>query len=158
MIALIILGLLLALVGLAGCILPVVPGPPISFLALIILSFARNWEPFSSTFLLMMAGFMVLVTVLDYLAPAVGARKYGASRLGVWFSIVGIVIGLLFFPPWGMFTGALVGALVGELLVGKEGKEVLRAGWGIVVGNIAGIGLKLAFSGIVLFYYVKGMF
>ena len=158
MIVLIILGLLFALIGLVGCILPVIPGPPLSFFALIILSYAKNWEPFSSTFLIIMAGLTIVVTILDYVVPASGAKKYGASRLGVWGSIIGMLFGLFFFPPWGMLIGAIGGALAGELAAGKEGKKALRAGWGVFVGNMVSIGLKLAFSGVILFFYVKEMF
>jgi len=157
MIVLIILGLLVALIGLIGCILPVIPGTPLSFFALIILSYAKNWEPFSATFLIIMAGLTLLATVLDYVLPAIGAKRYGASKLGVWGSIIGMLIGLFIFPPWGMLIGAITGALAGELAGGKKGKEVLRAGWGVFVGNIMGIGLKLAFSGAVLFFYIKEM-
>jgi hypothetical protein len=158
MIVLIILGLLFALIGLVGCILPVIPGPPLSFFALIILSYAKNWEPFSSIFLIIMAGLTIVVTILDYVVPASGAKKYGASRLGVWGSIIGMLFGLFFFPPWGMLIGAIGGALAGELAAGKQGKKALRAGWGVFVGNMVSIGLKLAFSGVILFFYVKEMF
>lgn len=158
MIVLIILGLLIALIGLAGCILPVVPGPPLSFLALILISIAKHWHAFSPLFLYIMAGLTILVTVLDYVVPAAGAKKYGASKLGIWGSIIGMFVGLLFFPPWGMLFGAFLGALFGELLVGKEGKKALRAGWGVFVGNMIGVGLKLAVSFVMLFYYIKAMF
>jgi uncharacterized protein YqgC (DUF456 family) len=158
MIVLIILGLLFALIGLVGCILPVIPGPPLSFFALIILSYAKNWEPFSSIFLIIMAGLTIVVTILDYVVPASGAKKYGASRLGVWGSIIGMLFGLFFFLPWGMLIGAIGGALAGELAAGKQGKKALRAGWGVFVGNMVSIGLKLAFSGVILFFYVKEMF
>ena len=158
MIVLVILGLLVALIGLAGCILPVVPGPPLSFLALILISIAKHWHAFSPQFLYIMAGLTILVTVLDYVVPAAGARKYGASKLGVWGSIIGMFVGLLFCPPWGMIFCAFLGALVGELIVGKEGKQALRAGWGVFVGNMIGVGLKLALSFVMLFYYVKAMF
>ncbi|NOY58322.1 MAG: DUF456 family protein [Calditrichaeota bacterium] len=158
MIVLIILGLLVALTGLVGCILPVVPGPPLSFLALILISMAKHWHAFSPQFLYIMAGLTILVTVLDYVVPAAGARKYGASKLGVWGSIIGMFVGLLFFPPWGVIFGAFLGALVGELIIGKEGKQALRAGWGVFVGNMIGVGLKLAVSFVMLFYYIKAMF
>jgi len=157
MIILIILGLFLALIGLIGCIVPFIPGPPLSFFALIILSYAKNWEPFSATFLIIMAGFALLATVLDYVVPAIGAKRYGASKLGVWGSIIGMLIGFFIFPPWGMLIGAIIGALAGELAGGKKGIKALRAGWGVFVGNIMGIGLKLAFSGAMLFFYIKEM-
>ena len=158
MIVLVILGLLVALTGLVGCILPIVPGPPLSFLALILISMAKHWHAFSPQFLYIMAGLTILVTVLDYVVPAAGARKYGASKLGVWGSIIGMFVGLLFFPPWGVILGAFLGALVGELIIGKEGKQALRAGWGVFVGNMIGVGLKLAVSFVMLFYYIKAMF
>jgi uncharacterized protein YqgC (DUF456 family) len=157
MIVLIILGLLFSLIGVIGCIAPIIPGPPLSFFALIILSYARNWEPFSTLFLIIMAGLTIVVTLLDYVVPAIGAKRYGASTLGVWGSIIGMLFGLFIFPPWGMLIGAIAGALAGELLSGKRGKKVVRAGWGVLVGNILCIGLKLAFSGAVLFFYIKEM-
>ncbi len=157
-IALIILGLLCALIGLVGCIFPVIPGPPLSFLALILLSLAKNWEPFSSTFLIIMGGLALLVTILDYVVPLLGAKKYGASKWGVWISMIGMLIGVLFFPPWGMLFGAFVGAFAGEVLAGKKGRKSLQAAWGVFVGNVVSIGFKLAYCGAVLFFYVKEMF
>jgi uncharacterized protein YqgC (DUF456 family) len=158
MIVLIILGFLFALMGLIGCILPVIPGPPLSFFSLIILSYAKDWEPFSVTFLIVMAGLTILATVLDYIVPAIGAKKYGASKLGIWGSIIGMIFGLFIFPPWGVLVGAIIGALAGELAGGKKGKKALRASWGVFVGNIMGVGLKLAFCGTILFFYIKEMF
>lgn len=157
-ILLIIAGLLVSIIGLAGCLLPVIPGPPLSFLALIILSMAKGWQVFSPQFLWIMAGLTVLVTVVDYVVPAAGAKKYGASKLGVWGSVTGMLAGLIFFPPWGMLFGAFIGAVLGEFLIGKTGGEALKAGWGVFVGNLVGIGLKIAASGVMLFYYVKEMF
>jgi len=158
MIVLIILGLLFAVIGLIGCILPIIPGPPLSFFALIILSYAKNWEPFSPIFLIIMAGLTIVVTILDYVVPAIEAKRYGASKLGVWGSIIGMLFGLFIFPPWGMLIGAITGALAGELAGGKKGKKALRAGWGVFVGNTISIGLKLAFSGVIFFSTLKRCF
>ena len=154
---LIILGLLLALAGVFGCIFPIIPGPPLGYLALIILSWAKGWEPFGTTFLIIMAGLTILVSILDYLLPAMGAKKYGASRLSLWVSMAGMVIGLFLFPPWGMVIGAFLGAVAGELLAGRQGKSALRAGWGVFVGNMLSAGLKLALTGVMLFLYIKEM-
>ena len=154
----IILGLLLALAGVFGCVFPIIPGPPLAYLALIIISWAKGWEPFGATFLIIMACLTLLVTISDYLLPAIKAKKYGASRLSLWVSMVGMVGGLFFFPPWGMIIGAFVGAVVGELFVGSKGKKALRAGWGVFVGNMLSTGLKLGFSGVMLFFYIREMF
>jgi hypothetical protein len=155
---LIVLGLFLSLVGLIGCVLPVIPGPPLSFLALLILSYAKNWEPFSLTFLVIMAVLTVVVSILDYVIPAGGAKKYGASKTGIWGSVIGMPLGLFFFPPWGILLGGIAGALIGELIAGKEGKKAFQASWGIFVGFMVSTGLKLAFSGALFFFYVKEMF
>ena len=156
--ALIVIGLILAIAGMVGCILPVIPGPILSFAALLLLSWVKNWQTFSQTFLIVMAMLTALLIILDYVAPALGAKKYGASRYGLWGSAIGMITGIFFIPPWGMIGGAFVGAMVGELASGKSGRKALRAGWGILIGNILGIGLKLAFTAVVLFYYVKEMF
>jgi uncharacterized protein YqgC (DUF456 family) len=141
-----------------GCILPVIPGPILSFSALILLSWIKNWQIFSQTFLIVMGVVTTLLILLDYAAPALGAKKYGASRRGLWGSAIGMIIGIFFIPPWGMIVGALIGALLGELSSGKTGRQALRAGWGILIGSILGVGLKLAFTALVLFYYIKEMF
>ena len=155
---LIIIGLILAIAGMVGCILPVLPGPLLSFCALILLSWIKNWQIFSQTFLMVMGAVTALLILLDYIAPALGAKKYGASKRGLWGSAIGMIIGIFFIPPWGMIVGAFIGALVGELASGKSGRKALRAGWGILIGNVFVVGLKLAFTAVVLFYYIKEMF
>ena len=155
--SLIIFGLILALAGLVGCILPILPGPPLGFIALLILSLAKDWEPFSVTFFVIMGGLTLLITILDYLVPVAGAKKYGASKLGVWGSLIGLIVGFFVFPPFGIFVGGFVGAVAGELLAGREGGKALRAGWGAFVGNLVGMGLKLALSGVMLYFYIKEM-
>jgi uncharacterized protein YqgC (DUF456 family) len=156
-IALIIFGLLLAIVGLIGCILPIIPGPIFSFLSLIILSLAKDWEPFSLLFLLVMAGLTFFVTTLDYIIPVVSAKKSGATKLGLWLSVIGMLVGILFFPPWGMLIGAFIGGILGEIMAGNKGKDALKVGWGIFLGNMLGIGFKLAFSLVVIFFYIKAV-
>jgi len=152
---LIILGIFLALAGFVGCILPIIPGPPLSYLALIAISLARDWQPFSPTFLIIMAALTVIITILDYIVPIIGASRYGASKSGITLSIIGMFLGIFFFPPWGIFIGAFAGGVIGEILQGHRGKEALKVGWGIFVGNLLGIGIKLAFSLVVIFFYIK---
>jgi uncharacterized protein YqgC (DUF456 family) len=152
------IGLILALTGMVGCILPVIPGPILSFSAVLLLSWLKSWQIFSPAFLMIMGALTAFLTLFDYIAPALGAKKYGASKYGVWGSAIGMIIGIFFIPPWGLIAGAFIGALIGELAAGKSGRLALRAGWGILIGNIFGIGLKLAFTAVILFYYIKEMF
>jgi uncharacterized protein len=155
---LITLGFILAVAGFLGCLIPVLPGPPLTFAALILLSFAKRWEPLSLTFLLIMGGLVVLAALLDYVIPALGARRYGASRLGVWGSAIGLIVGLLVFPPFGMFLGGMAGAVLGELLSGRKSGEAFRAGWGVFLGSMVSIGFRMSLSAVMLFFYVKEMF
>jgi len=147
-ILLIVLGALCHLAGLAGCVLPILPGPPLSFLGILAVWGARGWEAetFDGWGVLAMGAAALVVSVLDNLAPVIGAKRYGASRLGFWMSVVGTLAGAIFFPPFGLVLGALAGALAGELLVGKPVGQALRAAWGVFVGTMLGILLKVAVS------------
>lgn len=153
-ILLIIIGFLICLVGLAGSILPVIPGPLVSFLSLIILNWAKDGQAFSFLFLLAMAALAIIMTFLDYVVSMAGAQKYGASKAGLWGSVAGMIIGILFFPPLGIFIGALAGAVVGEVLDGKQTRQAVRVGWGVLVGNFVGLVLKLAYSLMIFFFFI----
>jgi uncharacterized protein YqgC (DUF456 family) len=157
MIALIILAFICLIVGIIGCIVPGIAGPPFSYASLILLSIAKRWQPFSAKFLIIMAAITVLVTGLDYLLPAAGAKKYGASKLGFWGAIIGMILGILFFPPLGMIIGAFLGAIIGELLKGKQSYEALKAGWGVFMGLLFAVLLKLIATGIMTFYFIKAL-
>jgi uncharacterized protein YqgC (DUF456 family) len=152
------LGLLISITGLIGCILPILPGPPLSFIALLILWYVRNEQPFSEQTLWVLGALTVVVTILDYIVPSLGAKKYGASKLGVYLSFVGLVIGIFFIPPWGMILGGFLGAVIGELISGQNSDKAIVAGFGVFMGNLAGVVLKLIASAIMLFYYIYGMF
>jgi uncharacterized protein YqgC (DUF456 family) len=156
-VTIIVLGLVLAIAGLIGCIIPIVPGPILSFISLILISWVKNWEPFSASLLLVMGGLTIFVLILDYVFPLVGAKKFGASKLSVFLSVVGMVIGLFTFPPFGIFIGGFIGAMAGELYVGKSGEDAFKAGFGVFLGNLISIGLKLGLCAVMLFFYVKAM-
>ena len=158
MIVLIIIGSIFIIVGLIGCVVPGVPGPPFSFLALVLLSAAKGWEPFSLNFLIIMALITIVVTGLDYVVPAAGAKKFGATRYGFWGAVLGMLVGIIFFPPLGMIIGAFLGAIIGEMVVGKPSQEALRAGWGVFVGIMFGMIIKLIASGVMTFYFIKALF
>lgn len=154
---LIVLGFILIFGGLLGCVLPAIPGPPLSFVALIFMSIAKDWQAYSANFLIWMGIFATIVTVIDYVTPIWGAKRYGASRSGIWGSVAGLLIGTIFFPPFGMFLGAFIGALIGEYLMGRRTNDALRASWGVFWGTMVGLGLKLTASGIMAFYFVKAL-
>lgn len=155
---LIVLGVIFVIIGIIGCIIPGVAGPPFSFLALICLSIVKKWEPFSVKFLVVLGVLTVLVQALDYLLPAVGAKKYGASKYGFWGAIIGMLLGIIFVPPLGIIIGAFLGAISGEIIAGKEASKALKAGLGVFVGVIVGMLLKLILAGVMTFYFFKALF
>lgn len=157
-IVLIIIGLILALAALAGCLFPVIPGPALTYVALLIIALAKNWTPFSTTFLIIMFLLVVVVSVLDYVVGILGAKKFGATKYGIIGSIVGTLAGIFFFPPFGMLAGAIIGAIAGELIAGKKGLTAFKAGWGVIVGSLVGAGLKLAYCSVGLFFCIKALF
>ena len=108
--------------------------------------------------MLIMAMITIMASGLDYVIPSLGARRYGASRWGIWGSVAGMLIGIFFFPPFGMLIGAFVGAIAGELLGGKRGIAVLRAGQGILMGILFGAVLKLAVCGVMTYYFIRALF
>ncbi|MBE0652624.1 MAG: DUF456 domain-containing protein, partial [Bacteroidales bacterium] len=132
-IIILILGIILIVLGLAGCILPVIPGPPLSFAGLLILRFTGfveepRTEQFD-TILWITAFAAILVTVLDYIVPVWGTKKFGGSRYGTIGAMLGLIAGL-FFAPLGIIIGPFIGAVAGEIIAGKDNRSSLRAGFG----------------------------
>lgn len=148
-----ILAIILMLLGLAGAILPVIPGPVISFLGLLSVYFLSD-EPLTDQFMVILAVITVAVTAIDQVVPVLGTKKMGGSRYGVNGSIIGLIIGIFFFPPIGLIVGPFLGALAGELISGKDLNQATRAGFGSFVGFISGTVLKLVFSAVVGYYII----
>ncbi len=154
-IILLVLSILLIIVGLLGCILPVIPGPPISFIGLLIVHFTK-FASFGSTFLILMASLAILVTVLDYVVPIWGTKRLGGTKSGMWGATIGLVIGL-FFGPIGIIFGPLIGAIIGETIRGAKSQEAFRAGFGAFLGFLMGVGIKLAASIYMTYHFVKAV-
>lgn len=150
--------ILISLVGIAGCIIPAIPGPVISYLSLFILLFVNTDPAITSTFFIITGVACALVMVLDYILPLLTARKSGASKYGTWGSVIGMIAGIFFIPPWGIFIGGLLGAIVGEIIAGREYRVAIKAGMGILAGNVASTVLKLCYCVYLLIYCVKSMF
>ena len=151
---LIIFGLLIAVVGLIGCIIPAIPGPPLNFLSLVILELAIE-SAFPMDFYFLWGGITIVLTFLDYILPIMGAKVYKASSYGILGSIIGMILGILFFPPFGMILGLFVGAVLGELIAGKKEWEALKIGTVTFAASMLMIFIKLALSGVMTFYFIK---
>lgn len=168
-ILLIILGAICLLLGLVGCVAPVVPGVPLSYLGLWLLHWTERVQ-FSWQFLLVWAVVTIVIQVLDYFIPAWGTKKFGGSKYGVWGSTIGLLAGL-FMGPMGIILGPFIGAVIGEMIYfnchpqtepnqstsnnNSNFNRALRAGIGSFIGLLTGTILKLICCGMMVFYFVK---
>ena len=141
------------LIGIIGCLVPVLPGPPVSYLGLILLHVTR-FAQFTNSILISLAVVTVIVTIVDYIVPIWGTKKFGGSKYGTRGAAVGLIIGL-FLGPAGIIIGPFIGAVVGELIFKDDMKYAIKAGFGSLLGFLTGIGLKLAASLVITFYFVK---
>ena len=145
-IVLLILAGLCMLVGIIGCIVPGLPGTPIAYAGLWIAQATERID-FGWKTLIIWGIVTLIVSVLDYVVPAWGTKKFGGTRWGVWGSTIGVFVGL-FFGAVGVIVGPLAGAIIGELLGGKEIAEALKAGWGSFIGLLCGTIIKLICCGL----------
>jgi len=146
-------GIILMILGIIGCLVPVLPGPPLSFLGLILLPISR-FGHFPRSTLITLGVIAVVVTILDYIVPVWGTKKFGGSKYGTRGATVGLIIGL-FLGPMGIVIGPFIGAFVGEMIFKDDLNYAAKAGFGSLLGFLTGIGLKLAASFIMTFYFVK---
>ena len=153
---LIIIGSILVILGLIGSIVPAIPGPLFSFIGLVLLFISKGAEAVSIGMLVFFGISMLMLTALNYLIPILGARLSGASKKGQWGSVIGALLGIVFFPPLGIFIGALIGAVVGEMHSGKKLNEAMRAGLGVIAGSVMAIILQVVYSlGVTIYFFVK---
>jgi uncharacterized protein YqgC (DUF456 family) len=96
----------------------------------------------------------VVVTLLDYVVPIWGTKKFGGSKYGTRGATVGLFVGI-FLGPLGLILGPLIGAFIGEMIFRDDIAYAFKAGFGSLLGFLTGIGLKLAASLIMTFYFIK---
>ena len=148
------LGGLLSLVGLVGCLIPIVPGPALAYCSLWLLVL---FGPAPSVRLLVMATLLLLVVmVLDYVLPSVCARKFKCSRRGMFGCLVGSIVGL-FFLPFGIVVGPFLGTMAGELIAGKRFVESLRGGVGALIGFVLCVLMKFWSVGLFTWWFFRGL-
>lgn len=153
-----ILAVLAGLTGIVGSILPAIPGPPLSFLGLLLLYFRGGLngagEPMSLTFLLIWLGIVTAVTIIDYFVPMYFTKVTGGTKYASRGAMAGLIIGLI-VPPIGMIVGSFLGAFLSELYWAKKSAGVaLKAAFGSFLGFITGTGMKLIACGVIMYYII----
>ncbi len=159
---LIILAFICLIVGILGAIIPGLPGPPISWVGLLLASLT----PFvscSTALLVVTAVLALIITVLDYLVPSPSTKRQGGSKYGIWGCNIGLVISIIGLPfgPQGLLGvifWPFVGALVGEYIKSREMGPALKSAWGAFLGFVTGTLLKLVYCVVLLVIVIVGLF
>ena len=156
---LLVIGLICMIVGIIGSFLPVLPGTPLSWVGLLLISFTSVVP--TNYWLLSITGILMLVvTFLEYYIPAKGTKRFGGSKYGVWGTNIGIVVGLIVPIPFGVIIGPFIGAFVGELINNSNNpRGALKAAFGAFLGFLAStfisVMLSLIYFGIFIYLFWK---
>ena len=139
---LLLVGFILAIIGIIGSLLPVLPGPITSWFGLLLLHLT-SIVPMNYTFLGITLAVSIVIIVIDTIIPILGTKKYGGTNYGVTGSMIGLVLGILFFPPFGIIIGPFVGAFIGEILKDSTNpNKALKAAYGSFIGFLSSTLLK----------------
>ncbi|MDA3943823.1 MAG: DUF456 domain-containing protein [Bacteroidetes bacterium] len=163
----IILAFILAFIGLAGAIIPGLPGPPIAFLALILINLTKKIT-YEAEFFVTAGVIALVINLLDYFIPIYGTKKLGGSKAGVWGSTIGLIVGILILPMLGIVIGPFgllgiiaapfFGAYLGEKWAGKADENAWKSAWGSFLGFLAGTFIKLIYALAIFYVLVKDLF
>ena len=143
----------LIVLGALGSFLPALPGPPLSWLGIVVLylvpAIPTNYYVVFIALIL-----TIIISVLDYVIPAQGTKRFGGSKYGIWGTNIGLIIGIIAPIPFGFIIGPFAGALLGELLFDKkELNKAFKAASGSVLGFLASTFVKFVFCMCFLGYY-----
>jgi len=145
-ILLLIIGVFFIIIGIVGAFLPVIPSPITSWVGLLLLHLTEV-IPLNWMFLFITLGAALLVFILDYVIPALGTKKFGGSKYGIYGTTIGLIVGLIFLGPLGIIVGPFVGTLIGELIHDSQNsKRAFKAAVGSLIGFLFSTGLKFIAS------------
>ena len=149
-----IISLLFVLAGIAGSILPALPGPPLSWIGLLIL-YTTPALPFDYWMLGITFVITLIIVILDYVIPAEGTKRFGGSKYGIWGTNIGLILGVFAPIPFGFIIGPFVGAFIGELLHDQtDSKRALKAATGSFMGFVVSAFMKFVYSVILLGIFI----
>ncbi len=144
---------LTVIAGLAGTIVPALPGVPMVFAGLLVAAWIDNFETVGWTTIGVLAVLAVVAWIVDFLAGAAGARYLGASSRAFWGATIGAVAGI-FFGLIGMLLGPFIGAVLGELSGGSDMVQSGRAGVGAWIGMVVATAFKLGIAFLMIGIFV----
>ncbi|WP_420316841.1 DUF456 domain-containing protein [Ekhidna sp.] len=143
---LIILAIILIAGGIIFSILPPLPGPLLTYGAMICAHTVSNDTEFSTTSFVVWAIIGIIILVADYVLPVAATKKFGGTKAGVIGGMIGMVAGVILPIPFGIILGPLLGAIIGDLYGGNRIRSAFKSGFGSFLGFIAATSLKLLYS------------
>ncbi len=147
-----VLAVLLIVIGMAGTVLPALPGVPIILIGLLLIAWMDSFVAVSVSTMLWLGVLALLSVVIDFLATAEGARRFGAGRMAILGATLGLLVGLFFGLP-GILFGPFLGAVAGHLLGKASLDESMRAGVGASIGVVIGTASKVLIGFIMLVWF-----
>lgn len=141
------------LLGMAGSILPALPGAPLVFVGVLLYGLITDFSHYTVFFILGQAILALSTFALDYIASVLGVKRFGGSSAAVWGAIIGVFVGV-FIGPWGLIIGPVSGAVLAEFLTGKKASQAIRSGLGGFVGFLLGTLSKLLIAGIMIAWFL----
>lgn len=152
---LVIFGFCCIIIGIVGSFMPVIPGLSVSWIGLLLL-YCTKAIPINYWVLGFALLLVIIITVLEYVIPAKGTKKYGGSKYGIWGTNIGLLIGIFSPIPFGFIIGPFLGAFVGELLFdSKNHKRAFRAATGSLIGFLASTFLNFMLCMVFLGWYIR---
>jgi len=134
---------MLILAGIAGTVIPVLPGVPLVFAGMLLAAWADHFQHIGAFTLTILGVLCVFALLIDFAAGLLGAKRVGASTRALWGASFGTLIGL-FFGLSGLLLGPFLGAALGELIAGRELAHATRVGIGTWLGLLFGTLAKIA--------------
>ena len=148
-----IIAIILFIAGLIGTILPLLPGPILIYAGMLLYGFMTGFATLDAYFFLLQGLVLAVIFSIDYLASAVGTRRFGGSKQAAWGAIIGTILGVVLLGPLGIVLGPFIGAVGAELVRGISVNESLRIGFGTLIGILGGTVLKLGIEVMMIIYF-----
>ena len=152
-----ICAILCGIIGVLGAVLPVLPGPALSFVGMV-LAYFNGGDTITERMLWIWGIVTIVVSILDYILPGYFSKIFGGTKAGITGATIGVFVGL-FMGPLGIILGPFVGAVIGELLHEKKNlNKAITVGFGSLLSFLVGSGVKLILAGFMLYYIIIDLF
>ena len=151
---LIISAIVCGLIGIIGSVVPILPGPALSFVGLLC-AYLSDGSSITTGMLWMWGAITTVVSIMDYVLPGYFSKVFGGSKAGITGATLGVFAGL-FMGPIGIILGPFAGAVIGEMLnQHRTLDEAVKVGFGSLLSFIVGTGLKLVVAGMMMYYIAQ---